>query len=197
MIMPHRYSALARQYLLDGRVCRVLWDLFGEEPLVAQTMFYFKPPGARGQALHQDNFYLRAEPETCIAAWMAVDRADERRAPDRARHSSAGPDLPGRGGPVGVVHQRLRGPARRSRASRRIARPGDVLFFNGSVVHGSPPNRTTDRFRRSFICHYIGRSSKKLSLWYRQPLTMSGEAVAIEHNTWGGPCGTDDQPAIH
>jgi ectoine hydroxylase-related dioxygenase (phytanoyl-CoA dioxygenase family) len=37
---------------------------------------------------------------------------------------------------------------------------GDVLFFNGSLVHGSQPNRTADRFRRSFICHYIPRSAR-------------------------------------
>ena len=28
---------------------------------------------------------------------------------------------------------------------------GDVLFFNGQIVHGSLPNTTTDRFRRSLI----------------------------------------------
>ena len=39
-------------------------------------MYYFKPPGARGQALHQDQYYLRVQPGTCIAAWMAVDRCD-------------------------------------------------------------------------------------------------------------------------
>ena len=40
-------------------------------------MLYFKPAGARGQALHQDNFYLRAQPGTCLAAWMALDPCDE------------------------------------------------------------------------------------------------------------------------
>ena len=40
-------------------------------------MLYFKPPGAKGQALHQDNFYLLVEPGTCIAAWIALDDADQ------------------------------------------------------------------------------------------------------------------------
>jgi phytanoyl-CoA hydroxylase len=39
-------------------------------------MFYFKPPRSRGQALHQDNFYLKVEPGTCFAAWTAIDEAD-------------------------------------------------------------------------------------------------------------------------
>ncbi len=61
---PHRFDETARRYLLDHRLEAILADLFGEEPLAAQTMLYFKPPGARGQALHQDNFYLKVEPGT-------------------------------------------------------------------------------------------------------------------------------------
>src|SRR5215217_5257220 len=73
---PHRFDDTARRYLLDPRLEAILTDLFDEEPLAAQTMLYFKPPGARGQALHQDNFYLKVEPGTCIAAWIPLDRTD-------------------------------------------------------------------------------------------------------------------------
>ncbi|MDQ3328071.1 MAG: phytanoyl-CoA dioxygenase family protein, partial [Chloroflexota bacterium] len=73
MMHPHRVNAVARRYLLDDRLERILSVLFGEEPLATQSMLYFKPPGARGQALHQDNFYLKVEPGTCIAAWIALD----------------------------------------------------------------------------------------------------------------------------
>ena len=38
--------------------------------------------------------------------------------------------------------------------------PGDVLFFDGKMIHGSYRNATTDRWRRSFICHYIGENSQ-------------------------------------
>jgi len=37
---------------------RWLEELFGKPALGAQTMYYFKPPGRRGQGMHQDNFYL-------------------------------------------------------------------------------------------------------------------------------------------
>ena len=73
---PHRFNDVARQYLLDARLEPVLADLFGEEPLAAQSMLYFKPAGGRGQALHQDNFYLNVDPGTCIAAWLALDYVD-------------------------------------------------------------------------------------------------------------------------
>ncbi len=54
----------------------MLTGLLGRDPYAVQTMIYFKPPGARGQALHQDNYYLRVQPGTCIAAWMALDACD-------------------------------------------------------------------------------------------------------------------------
>jgi ectoine hydroxylase-related dioxygenase (phytanoyl-CoA dioxygenase family) len=73
---PHRFDEQSKQMMLDERIESVLRALFGEEPLAAQSMFYFKPPGARGQALHQDNFYLKVSPGTCIAAWASLDDAD-------------------------------------------------------------------------------------------------------------------------
>src|SRR5437879_1451280 len=46
---PHRFNELALRYLLDPRLANILEDLFGEEPLAAQSMLYFKPAGGRGQ----------------------------------------------------------------------------------------------------------------------------------------------------
>ena len=67
---------------------------------------------------------------------------------------------------------------------------GDVLFFNGSLIHGSTPNTSTDRFRRSLIAHYVPRHSQELAHWYKSPLTFDGEVVQIAEATGGGPCGT-------
>src|SRR5690606_6735987 len=74
---PHRFNETAKKYMLHQPVFDVLRDLYEEEPIAAQSMYYYKPPGSRGQALHQDNFYLKVEPGNCIAAWTAVERADE------------------------------------------------------------------------------------------------------------------------
>src|SRR4030095_3202868 len=73
----HGWDETSLVGVLDVRRGSRLTALAGAEPYAVQTMFYFKPPGSRGQALHQDNFYLRAPPRTCLAAWMAVDAADE------------------------------------------------------------------------------------------------------------------------
>ncbi|WP_218917317.1 phytanoyl-CoA dioxygenase family protein [Luteipulveratus mongoliensis] len=77
MAQMHRWDDTSLQWLLDARLRAQLQTLVGNDPYAVQTMLYFKPPGARGQALHQDNFYLKAEPGTCIAAWMALDATDE------------------------------------------------------------------------------------------------------------------------
>src|SRR5205823_14131076 len=59
LVHPHRTDELSRRYMLDARIAEVLEELFGEEPLAAQSMMYYKPPGARGQGLHQDQLPLR------------------------------------------------------------------------------------------------------------------------------------------
>src|SRR5205814_6393620 len=39
------------------------------------------------------------------------------------------------------------------------AKAGDVVFFNGHVLHRSKKNFTTDRARRSFVGHYCNARS--------------------------------------
>ncbi|MFM8715569.1 MAG: phytanoyl-CoA dioxygenase family protein, partial [Spartobacteria bacterium] len=55
---PHRFDALSRRNLVHPGVMTCLQELMQDDVLAAQSMFYYKPPGSRGQAMHQDNFYL-------------------------------------------------------------------------------------------------------------------------------------------
>ncbi len=78
-MQPHRRPGLpvgviARRLMTDRRVLDVVTELIGPA-FGAHSMFYFKPPTARGQAPHQHNYFLRAHPETCLAVWIAVDAA--------------------------------------------------------------------------------------------------------------------------
>lgn len=193
MMHPHRVNQLALRYLLDERLRAVLTELFGEEPLAAQSMLYFKPAGARGQALHQDNFFLKVEPGTCIAAWVALDPADRQNGGLEVVPGTHEMDIfcPEEADQT-VSFTRDYVPVPRGLEVVPVdLEPGDVLFFNGQLVHGSQPNRTPDRFRRSFICHYVGRSSERMSVWYRPILDFDGNEVRMAENTGGGPCGTE------
>ncbi|MET8245159.1 phytanoyl-CoA dioxygenase family protein [Streptomyces sp. NPDC005202] len=189
---PHEIDELALNVLLDPRLRGVLEVLLGEEVLAAQSMFYFKPPGARGQALHQDNFYLRVEPGTCVAAWIACDVIDRDNGglevvPGTHRMDLFCPEEADAA--LSFAREYVPPPPGLTAVPVDMA-PGDVLFFNGSLVHGSGPNRTTDRFRRSFIGHYVGRSTERIGGYYRT-LSMSGERVPLPESEGAGPCGTE------
>ncbi len=191
MIHMHRWDPVSLRWLLDPRLAAVMTRLLGREPLAVQTMLYFKPPGARGQALHQDQFYLRVQPGTCIAAWLALDPADEENGCLRV--------VPGTGDLPVLCTQ----PADTSRSFTDIEVPlppdlqavpvpmeaGDVLFFNGSLIHGSYPNTTSDRFRRALIGHYIAGEAEQLAAYYHPVLRMDGTEVTLEISTGGGTCG--------
>jgi ectoine hydroxylase-related dioxygenase (phytanoyl-CoA dioxygenase family) len=192
ILHPHQINALALRHLLDPRPAAILAQLLGEEPIAAQSMFYFKPPGARGQSLHQDNFYLRVEPGTCIAAWAAVDPIDRANGGLEVVPGTHRMELfcPEESDPeLSFTRDHVAPPAGLNPTPVDMD-PGDVLFFNGSLIHGSGPNTTTDRFRRSFICHYAGRSARKIASYYRT-LTMSGEEIVLDNAVFGGPCGEE------
>lgn len=191
MIHMHRWDETSLNWMLDGRINAILTDLLGREPFAVQTMLYFKPPGARGQALHQDNYYLRVQPGTCMAAWMALDDCDEDNGcmqlvpgshdwpilcPTTAdtRQSFTDVTVPL---PEGTI------------ARPAVMRAGDVLFFHGSLVHGSKPNTTTDRFRRSLIAHYIEGDAVQVGRWYHPALRMNGTPLELESSPGSTECG--------
>jgi phytanoyl-CoA hydroxylase len=191
MAQMHHWDTVTLRWLLDQRLRDRLATLLGAEPYAVQSMLYFKPPGSRGQAVHQDNFYLRAEPGTCVAAWLALDRADDengclivvpgshhwpilctRKADTRMSFTDVTVPIPEDETPVSVVME-----------------PGDVLFFHGSLIHGSMPNRSVDRFRRALIGHYICGDAQQVAAYYHPALRMDGTPVELAASPGGGPCG--------
>lgn len=196
MIMPHMHldktvGPVAKSFLLDSRLHDILTDFFDDEPLAAQSMFYFKPAGARGQALHQDNLYLRVKPGTCIAAWLAVDDADAENGGMVVVPGSSDLDIacPEKADSAQFFTTDLVKVPEGLHEEAVTLKAGDVLFFNGSVIHGSYPNISKDRFRRSLIAHYIPKASVEVSHFY-DTLSFGGEKISIAEATGGGPCGT-------
>ena len=196
MMHPHRHldkpvGLVAMSFMLDDRIRRVLTEVMNEEPLAVQSMFYFKPPGSRGQDFHQDNFYLKVKPGTCVAAWLAVDDCDAENGgmmcvPETGDHEIVCPEQADTRVSFTTEHVPI---PDGKRAVLPILRAGDVLFFNGSTIHGSGPNTSATRFRRSLIFHYVPRSTAELSHWY-QAIDFTGDPVAVKVNESGGPCGT-------
>jgi len=199
IVHPHRFNPVARHYMLHPGIQACLQVLFAEAPVAVQSMYYFKPPGARGQALHQDNLYLLVDPGTCIASWTALDRTD--------RANGGMLCVPGshRGNILcqekGDLTESFSTGVTRIPAGLKAVdvpmEPGDTLFFGGGVIHGSGPNRTKDRFRRSFIGHYAAGSLEKISKFYLPLVKMDGTDAEVSANTGGGVCGESWQGALH
>jgi phytanoyl-CoA hydroxylase len=202
MIHMHRWDAVSRQWLLSQRLNEYLTWLMGAEPYAVQTMLYFKPPGARGQALHQDQYYLKVQPGTCMAAWLALDDCDVGngcmqvvagshrwevlctvKADTTQSFTDVTVPLPEGVQPVPVMMQ-----------------AGDVLFFNGQLVHGSYANTSGDRFRRALIGHYIVGEAQQVAAFYHPALHMDGRPVALGVSAGGSACGVwveqDGKPVI-
>jgi ectoine hydroxylase-related dioxygenase (phytanoyl-CoA dioxygenase family) len=199
IVHPHRFNAVARRYMLHPGVVECLRALFGEEPVATQTMYYFKPPGARGQAMHQDNLYLLVEPGTCLAAWTAIDRVDrENGGMMLVPGSHRGNLLCQEAGDTSVSFtSHLTRIPKGMKAVDVAMEPGDTLFFGGSVIHGSGPNRSKDRFRRSFIGHYAAGSLDKISRFYLPLVRLDGTDFEVTPQQGGGACGQDWQGAVH
>jgi ectoine hydroxylase-related dioxygenase (phytanoyl-CoA dioxygenase family) len=191
LLQPHRNDPKSMGFMVDPRIDEWLTGLLGLSPFGVQTMVYFKPPGARGQALHQDQRYLRVDPGTCVAAWMALDDCDEENGcmsvvpgsqnlpmlcPFKAdlEKSFSGETVPV---PPGLSPEPV------------VMAAGDVLFFNGSVIHGSPPNHS-NRFRRILVGHYIVGEARQVAEYYFPVFAMDGSVVdGLEVSPSGGSCG--------
>lgn len=191
MIHMHRWDERSLRWVLDERLRLYLTGLLGQEPYAVQTMLYFKPPDARGRALHQDNFYLRVQPGTCITAWMALDPCDEANGCMQVVPGSHHwPLLCTEKADTSVSFTDVTVPLPLGQEVHAVRmEPGDVLFFNGSLVHGSYPNTTTDRFRRSLIGHYIQGDAEQVGQFYQPALRMDGTPLELPTSRGGGACG--------
>ncbi|WP_285240670.1 phytanoyl-CoA dioxygenase family protein [Pseudarthrobacter sp. MEB009] len=203
MFHPHLFDAGSKQRLLDPRVKSVLTQLMADEPIAVQSMYYFKPPGARGQAFHQDNYFLKIKPQSCLAAWLAIDPSTPENGGLQLCPGTQDMEVvcPDSSDPAeSFTKERVQPPEGHEPVKLSLA-PGDVLLFNGSVVHGSDANRTSSQWRRSFISHYMPASATHVGRWYAPAMMdFDGRPVARASNEDGGPCGSlpgDPESGLH
>ncbi len=155
--------------------------LIGPDVLALQTMLFLNPPGRGGQGWHQDSYYITTFPDVLIGAWLALDRADEDNGclwvipgshaqpiyptPERQHTVHAEETFDDLATVQNVSSlddeaNTLTRVAQRYPAAIPVpADPGDVVFFHGHLLHRSYPNRTKDRTRRAFVCHYTNARS--------------------------------------
>lgn len=180
--MLSRLDADAEWGLLHPRVLDVVEALVGPDVYALQSMMFLNPPGRGGQGWHQDACYIKTHPDTLIGAWIALEEVDEDNGclwvVPGSNHEPVYPPFEVGGGNVHAVNafSDLHGVSNVSHIddevntlSRVVAQypppipvrlsPGDVLFFHSHLFHRSYPNKTADRYRRSYVLHYCNARS--------------------------------------
>ena len=178
--MLHRKLELHERYMLHPRVLDVLEVIIGPDVLALQTMLFLKPPGKPGQGWHQDSYYIPTHPDTLVGAWIAIDDCDEQNGAmwfaKGSGHEPIYPPCPevgyGFGDKLVKDIRYVKGVSNTDDEQNMLSRvadgydqvlcpakAGDVVFFNGHVLHRSKANWTTDRYRRSFVSHYCNARS--------------------------------------
>ncbi|MBT7859819.1 MAG: hypothetical protein HN712_05875 [Gemmatimonadetes bacterium] len=173
------YTAIARHASVVGKIRQ----LVGGAPRVVQTMYMAKPPeGGTGVALHQDTHYIRNEPNTLTACWMAFSQTgpdngglvvapgshkegllSAGRVRESDQHADWEQDYEMRGPDGEQWSQTMTshdiyayGP---DNVEHLEVAPGGGVFFSSLTVHGSYANKTADHPRLAFATHYVREDS--------------------------------------
>lgn len=157
---PHKLSPLIRDVIRHPALVTVLSTLLGPNVKCVQSMFFVRPSGGPGQAWHQDEHYIPSRDRSVTSTWIAIDRATAengclRVIPGSHRRGILWPHGPHddpRYDPVGEAHHH---PYSESDAVTLEAEPGDLLVFNGYLLHRSGRNQASHGYRRSLAFHSV------------------------------------------
>lgn len=162
------------------KVSGMVRQLLGGKPMVVQTMYMAKTveKNSIGVALHQDTHYIRNEPNTLMACWIAMNNTDQEngglcvvpgshrrallrtRSPkDEKEHASweqeylmRAPD--GQEWTEKMHSHEVEGVKLGELRFLTIPR-GSGVFFTSMTIHGSYANRSVNRPRLAFATHYV------------------------------------------
>ena len=165
LISRNCHHPMGLAWMLDPRLRQPLCALLGEEPDGVQSMFFFT---GSEQRRHQDAFYLPG----CMSAWVALQEVGapngsiqiqvgshkgQLMAKEDFRTNAAGEPGPWHGWDQDDAFDELF----RQNGLPEIAieaDKGDVVFFDGRLIHRGGPILQADSFRYSWAGHYIPRS---------------------------------------
>lgn len=160
---PHLHDGFSLQMMKLPIVRGALAQLLGDEACGVQSMYFYKEPGSHGQAAHQDYYYIRNEPNTLTAAWVAMEYTNEENGCLWVIPGSHTLGLLPHGA-VKNIHEhedwtREVEDVNLSKEIPVILEKGDILIFDSLLIHSSTRNRS-ERWRRSYVCHYIRHDSE-------------------------------------
>ena len=162
---PHKISPLMREMVAHAGVAAVLSQIVAPDVKCMQSMLFIKPPDFQGQAWHQDELYIPTRDRSLCGAWIALD--------DATVENGCLWVVPGSQDKGFLYEQQgIEGMKMEDEwdfapcsvgfdESTKIpveVKAGDVVFFNGYLLHASYKNRS-DIYRRVLVSHYMNAYS--------------------------------------
>src|SRR5262245_10216903 len=147
-------APVARVVARDERILGALRGLYEDDACLLKDKLIFKPPGAKGYALHQDYISWKEFPETFTTVIVAIDATD---AANGATEVFAGYHRDGYlSQRDGMYHELPADAVDPARGTVLDLSPGDIAIFSGFTPHRSAPNRS-GRWRRQLYLSYNAR----------------------------------------
>lgn len=159
---PHRISSFMRDTVAHRGVAEVLSQIVAPNVKCMQSMLFIKPPKFPGQAWHQDEVYIPTRDRSLTGGWIALD--------DVTVENGCLYVIPGSHRDGYLYSQRdHNNPAEFDFAQESYGfdesgeipvecSAGDVVFFNGYLLHRSRKNRSS-QYRRVLVNHYMNAYS--------------------------------------
>jgi len=171
----HHWAQIAHH----PKITDVVKQLNGPRPRIVQSMYLDKDPnGGTGVAMHQDSHYIRNEPNTLMACWVALSHTGaDNGGLCVVRGSNKGglrPYEPVRNTEEHTSWERVYEMKDRNgnawdetmhsfditglhehEITRLEVSKGSAVFFTGMTIHGSFANNSQESPRRAFAVHYV------------------------------------------
>ena len=185
-LVDNSWSSLANH----KKIVSIVSELIEGDPRIVQTMYMDKQPeGGAGVALHQDTHYIRNEPNTLMACWIALSNTDPKNGglcvvpgshkrhlykteppSDEKEHSRWEQNYKMRDEQgqewVESMHSHQVVGLDLDEIQYLSVAKGSVVFFTSMTIHGSFANKSSNRPRLAFATHYV-----KDGTWiYRQDI---------------------------
>ena len=144
-------SAPCERIARDPRILDSVAALYGEPACLFKDKMIFKPPGAKGYALHQDYISWKTFPASFVTVVVAIDPSD---AKNGATEVFPGFHQRGCLTPRDGMYHEL--PAETVAASTGVMldlSPGDIGIFSGYTPHRSEANRSNQPRRLLYLSY--------------------------------------------
>lgn len=155
---PHKISpVMLERGVKHPGMAAALARLIGPDVKCMQSMLFVKPPGFQGQAWHQDEIYIPTRDRSLTGGWIALD--------DATIENGCLYVIPGSHKWVLYDQRQHDNPDEFDFAPESYGfeesseipvevKAGDIVFFNGYLLHRSRKNRS-DAYRRVLVNHYM------------------------------------------